>query len=310
MLTVIFATFNGERTLPTVLDAYKRLEAPSGGWKLVVIDNGSTDRTPAILQAYASSLPMTRMLVSRRGKNVALNAGLEAREGDLVVLTDDDAVPASNWLREWRFVADEQRDFAIFGGAVVARWERQPDPWILDWVPHSMTYTITNVDLREGAIPATLVAGPNMAVRAKLFDLGHQFNDSIGPLAGTSYPMGSETEFTLRMEQNGHRAYFAPNAVVEHMIRSFQMEKSWVLSRAVRYGRCLYRRDRQKGTPLPAMLLGMPRWQLRRVFLNAASALLSTLSGNEEKAFRASWEMHFDWGYVSEARSNSRTGKT
>ena len=39
MLSVLMATRNGARSLPTVLDAYSRLEPPPGGWKLIIVDN-------------------------------------------------------------------------------------------------------------------------------------------------------------------------------------------------------------------------------------------------------------------------------
>ena len=64
MLTVLFATFNGAHTLPTVLEAYRNLEEPDGGWKLVVVDNGSTDDTPIILNRFKDLLPLTCLHLS------------------------------------------------------------------------------------------------------------------------------------------------------------------------------------------------------------------------------------------------------
>jgi len=50
MLTVLFATRNGARTLPGVLDSYLKMSVPAGGWKLIIVDNGSTDSTPDVEQ--------------------------------------------------------------------------------------------------------------------------------------------------------------------------------------------------------------------------------------------------------------------
>ena len=196
MLTVLLATYNGERTLPIVLEAYRHLDTPEGGWKLVIVDNGSTDGTPQILERFLALLPMTRLHVAEAGKNRALNAGLAVREGDVIVLTDDDAVPAPGWLQSLRRAADLNPAFDIFGGAIVPRWEHDPQRWVLDWVPHDVSYTVTPADAKAGPVPATQVWGPNMAARACLFDAGHVFDVHIGPQAGISYAMGSETEFT------------------------------------------------------------------------------------------------------------------
>ncbi len=308
MLTVLLATHNGERTLPAVLEAYRCIDAPQGGWKLVIVDSASTDSTPEVLSRFESLLPLTHLRVAEAGKNRALNAGLATIEGDLVVLTDDDAAPAANWLQEMRRAADTHAAFDIFGGAIVPRWEREPEPWLLNWVLKGVTYSITDENMNEGPIGAAQVWGPNMAVRARLFAQGHCFNETIGPSAGASYAMGSETEFTLRMEANGHRAWFASRATVAHMIRSFQMEESWVFRRASRYGRGMFRWDRQRGLPLGRTVFGVPRWLLRNILTNALALVSDRLKGNSEKAFHRAWDLYCHCGYVAEARKFARTG--
>jgi glycosyltransferase involved in cell wall biosynthesis len=122
MLTVMMATHNGARTLPLVLEAYVVLEPPEGGWSVVIVDNGSTDATKDIINAFARRLPLTYVYEPRPGKNQALNAALPAAIGDLIVFTDDDAVPRPDWLRRLRATADTQTDFHMFGGRIVPRW--------------------------------------------------------------------------------------------------------------------------------------------------------------------------------------------
>ena len=87
MLTVLIATYNGAKTLPEVLSAYCALEPPDGGWKLVIVDNGSTDHTKEIVATFRHHLPLTYLYEPRQGKNTALNTGLSNISGDLVVLT-------------------------------------------------------------------------------------------------------------------------------------------------------------------------------------------------------------------------------
>ena len=66
MLTVLIATRNGAATLPRVLASYTQLEPPTGGWKLVVVDNGSTDGTAALQLAQ-----MTAYLRGVRGSDLS-----------------------------------------------------------------------------------------------------------------------------------------------------------------------------------------------------------------------------------------------
>src|SRR5689334_11745006 len=106
MLTVLIASRNGEDTLGQVLDAYCRLDSPGGGWKLVVIDNASTDGTKSLVKSFETRLPLTYLFESAPGKNAALNQGLRVAEGDLVVFSDDDTVPRKDWLVQIRTVCD------------------------------------------------------------------------------------------------------------------------------------------------------------------------------------------------------------
>ena len=108
MLTVIFATRNRAPILHRVLGSYCNLHPPESGWKLIVVDNGSTDKTREVLAAYESRLPLSWLTECNLGKNCALNAGLPLVEGDLAVFTDDDVFPFADWLVELRRTADCQ----------------------------------------------------------------------------------------------------------------------------------------------------------------------------------------------------------
>ena len=83
--------------MPSVLEAYCSLRSPAGGWKLIIVDNGSTDLTKQVIRTFEEKIPVTYLFEAQRGKNVALNIGLLHVDGDLIVLTDDDAVPHPDW---------------------------------------------------------------------------------------------------------------------------------------------------------------------------------------------------------------------
>jgi glycosyltransferase involved in cell wall biosynthesis len=57
-LTVLICTRNGASVLPRTLEAYCRVENPSHAWKMVIVDNGSVDSTPAILASFKNRLPI------------------------------------------------------------------------------------------------------------------------------------------------------------------------------------------------------------------------------------------------------------
>ena len=300
MLTAIIASHNGERTVADVLEAHSRLIEPRGGWRLVFVDNCSTDRTAELVRAYEARLPLTLISEPQRGKNRALIRALEHVIGDLVVFSDDDATPKSDWLVQLRNAADAHPDFDIFSGAILPRWEVPPDPWILDYVDLGVCFSVTSPELREGPIAPDLVWGPNMAIRSRVFDLGFQFDPLIGP-SGSSYAMGSETEFTIRLGVAGFKSWFCPRAIVHHFVRKNQMTETWILGRAVRCGRGIYRRELKRTTAHPRLVFGVP-WPVHAQIAAARARLAASALASREERFRRRWELNYWLGCRIEAK--------
>ena len=92
---------------------------PAFAAELVVVDNGSTDRTAERLASIAdmSDIPFTAICEPRRGLAAARNAGLKRARGRVLVFVDDDCAVHKDYLR------DLQRHYAagervIRGGRV------------------------------------------------------------------------------------------------------------------------------------------------------------------------------------------------
>lgn len=305
MLTVLIATHNGALTLPKVLESFCALREPDGGWRLVIVDNASSDGTVNVVNEFINRLPLTLIQTSRRGKNVALNIGLREIDGDLVVLTDDDVIPDPDWLVVLRNTADKQRDFDIFGGAIYPVWPRAPDEWINKQVNLGATYAITPSNISEGPISATSIWGANMAVRSTVFIRGHRFNEDVGPQAG-QYIMGSEVEFGSRIEKEGHRGWFVPMARVGHIIRDAQMEKEWVIRRQYRLGRHMFYQEVDDYDSNIKLIAGAPRWKYRQLVAASLRSIWCYMLCNAERKLSADLEKSYLLGYLAEARNYIR----
>ena len=313
MLTVLIASRNGAKTLPEVLESFCALEQPKGDWKLVIVDNNSSDQTRKVVSAFFSRLPLVYLFEPTLGKNPALNRGLSEAEGDLVVFTDDDSVPRQDWLVRMRAMCDTNPGFDIFAGRVIPRWEKTPPDWILNWVPLGCTFTVSNPRLVEGPIGPQYVFGPNMAVRKLCFDRGHRFSVKIGP-RGKSYAMGSEAEFVQRLFRAGSRCWYSPDTIVEHLIDERHLNKSWVFRRAVLFGRGCMRLDFSDN---PWTYESWPRLRrdlVRQVGEFTLELVYSAVIGNPEALFRNRWELSFWYGQLVEAyklgRESARSRRT
>lgn len=285
MLEVVFATHNGGITLPKMLTALREMQSPPGGWRLVVVDNASTDATPDILAAARSSLPMTVLKCEQRGKSRSLNTAIPFLESDFAVFTDDDIVPGKDWLVRFKQLAQMKRNYQIFGGSIEPLWPSDPPQWILDQVPLGPAYAITPKSAKSGPTRPGMIWGPNMAVRRCVFDCGLRFDEAVGPAEG-EYAMGSETDFNMRAVAAGFRCWLQPDIKVQHQIRDSQLKKEWILTRAHRYGRSLGRRSTDQE---PKLLFGVPRWLLRAYCKRSFHKWASGVSVDSSRGFSHDW---------------------
>lgn len=299
MLTVLIATHNGARTLPEVMNAFCKLQSPEGGWKLIIVDNGSTDSTKEIIESFRPKLPLTYVFEPLLGKSVAQNTGLRDMAGDLVVFTDDDVLPRPDWLLQIRVTADSQPSFSMFGGSIVPHWEVPPENWILK--VRCSLLAITDPAWEDGPIAAPRLFGPNMAVRSDLIRAGYRFDTSLGP-AGSRYRMGEDTDFVQRLGEAGFKAWHCKRAVVAHIIRIDQMKKEWVLRRAIPSGRSDYRREFRDSPSSPTLLLGIPRYLVREVLEQVVRLGRAYLSRDADAVFAERWRLQYLAGRAIEGR--------
>lgn len=250
-ILVLLSTFNGGERLRTVLEAYSKLEGPSCAWAMIVVDNASTDRTPEMLASFANRLPLTILHEPQPGKNGALNRAVahSKLDADLFIFTDDDAVPDQGFLVAWEKAMWAFPDESLLGGWIEPRFPAEPEPWLKRLEAH---YPMLFAQRRghEGPVTAIWIFGPNMAVRRAVFEAGFRFNPQIGPNSSdAAYPMGSESEFLLRVEREaGVRSRLIAGARVGHIIRPEQMTRQWVEGRAFRHGRGRALRAKAQGS--------------------------------------------------------------
>ena len=91
-LSIIIPAHNEERRLPRALEQIDRfLQAWGRPAEVVVVENGSTDRTAAVVEAFAQDHPYVRLIRDpRRGKGRAVRQGMLAARGRYRYICDAD----------------------------------------------------------------------------------------------------------------------------------------------------------------------------------------------------------------------------
>jgi polyisoprenyl-phosphate glycosyltransferase len=105
--------YNEEANLGSLVpEVLKSLQALGGRVEIIVVNDGSKDNTAKVIQALCDAHPeVVGVNLSRNfGKEPALSAGLDAAQGDVVVIMDSDGQhPVSlvpDMLQRWREGAD------------------------------------------------------------------------------------------------------------------------------------------------------------------------------------------------------------
>lgn len=111
-VSCVVPCLNESENLQHLLPALQRvLEQENVNWEIIVVDDGSTDATQALMGSWSAKPGFRYLQLSRNfGKEAAITAGLEVATGDAVICLDSDLQhpPAliSEMLARWQAGAD------------------------------------------------------------------------------------------------------------------------------------------------------------------------------------------------------------
>ena len=125
-LSVVIPTHNRAAQLRTILEALGHQTQPATDFEVIVVDDGSTDRTAGILEEIKTPYVLRVIRLAKSGQCVARNRGIAASKRYCLIL-DDDIIPCP------ALVAEHLRAQRASGGLVAVGQLTMRVPASSDW---------------------------------------------------------------------------------------------------------------------------------------------------------------------------------
>jgi GT2 family glycosyltransferase len=98
-VSIVVPSYQGENRLPLLLQALENQQTDCD-WEVIVVLDGSTDGSEAILAEWAEKIPLKYSARKQNlGRSATLNEGFKLATKDVLVRCDDDLVPDSKYIQ-------------------------------------------------------------------------------------------------------------------------------------------------------------------------------------------------------------------
>jgi glycosyltransferase involved in cell wall biosynthesis len=162
-VSVVVPVHDGERYLGAAVDSILVQTAPPS--EVIVVDDGSTDRTPAVVTAYGARV--TAMRLPKGNTSTALNRGIARAGGEYLAFLDADDLWLPDKLAQQVGVLDDRPDVDVVFGMVQQFVTPEADPQLARRI-------------QCPAAPQPGILRSAMLVRRAAFDRVGPFDERLG----------------------------------------------------------------------------------------------------------------------------------
>jgi cellulose synthase/poly-beta-1,6-N-acetylglucosamine synthase-like glycosyltransferase len=212
LISVIVPALNEETVIARCLASLQQQRLPEACFEVIVVDNGSTDRTREIARNFIGSLSLT--VLERSGVRISAlrNMGAALAKGEFLAFLDADCVASPHWLQQTVDLLHAD-DFRIIGA-------QYRIPASSSWVARAWYGDLWR--LKDG--PVSYVPGGDLAISRELFMNLGGFDETI--------VTSEDTEFCERAAASSVPILAIPSLSVVHLgtpqtLEGFYRKQSW-----------------------------------------------------------------------------------
>ncbi len=151
-VSVVIPVYNEEANLPELVGRVGAAMTRSGkSFELICVDDGSRDRSAAVLETLAADRPWLKplYLIRNYGQSAALQAGFDAAQGDIVVTLDGDLQNDPDDVPELLRMLDERPEIDVISGWRKDRQDRTVSRKLPSAAANMIISRVTGVKLHD-----------------------------------------------------------------------------------------------------------------------------------------------------------------
>ncbi|NJR70643.1 MAG: glycosyltransferase family 2 protein [Synechococcales cyanobacterium CRU_2_2] len=286
-LSVIIPCHNGAATLAQQLEALARQQfdkasegAWQGEWEVIVVNNGSTDRSVEIAEGYRDRLPRLTIAEAHQpgtpllGVTHSYNVGLQAAQGDAFAFCEADDEVCDHWVQA---VGSALQQHELIAGSLCH--DQLNEAWQIEaFGAGSQMEQLPRFYLIEKYVYAS---GCNLAFRRSVYD-------KLGPI-DESIRYVWDMEFCWKAQDLGIAMVFVPEMAIQYRLptklpKIYNRVRLWCIETAE-----LQRRYQGRNSAIA--LLKLNYWTLKYSALSAFCWLRYSMGGSKAKLAQSLHEL-------------------
>ena len=209
-VSVVICTRNRAQYLLECLQSFEKIHTEIN-WELILIDNGSSDNTQAVIGQFAATTSIALVVGQEpnKGLSYARNKGIELAQGEFIAFTDDDCYPETDYVDKLLFRLTSDPKLGFVGGRVLLF---DPDDYPVTIQTHNEPMYINPGEF----LFAGVIHGANFAFRKSALVQAKGFDVRLG--AGTPFP-SEDVDTMAELLRLGWKGEYDPAIVVYHRHR-------------------------------------------------------------------------------------------
>ena len=205
LISVVVVVRNGEATIRNCVNSLIALDYPRV--EIIVVDDGSTDGTGAILAGYEGRIKVISNAASE-GPSFARNRAAQEAAGEFIAFTDGDCIAARDWLGQLVACFVDGENVAGAGGSQAVPEDDSTFARTLAGFMSTLGFMTDYLHCAKGISKVEHNPSCNVIYKRESYIRERGFLEGLWP--------GEDTELDYRLRKKGYELRFNPKAIVYH----------------------------------------------------------------------------------------------